>query len=82
MIYVDVEVPILGKIYDFQIDEEALFSEIVKEIHVMICQQEQFMSCGDHKRLMLWNAENGQRLLLGNTAIESKIRSGSHLLLV
>lgn len=82
MIFVDVEVPILGKVYDFQIEEEVLLGEVIEEISAMICHKEQCMLKGTHKEFMLWDAEGGKRLVMEKTARESKIRSGSHLMLV
>ena len=43
MILVDVEVPVMGKTYDVQIDETVPVKEIAGQIRDMICLQEQ---CG------------------------------------
>ena len=41
MIILEVEIPIMGKRYDFQIDEYVPLGEVKKEITDMICRKEQ-----------------------------------------
>ena len=46
MILVDVEVPILDKIYDMQLDEYTPAAFLAEDIVGMICQKEQLMLSG------------------------------------
>lgn len=82
MIIVDVDVPVTGKKYDFQIDENVPLSDVKEEIVEMICRKEQCMLVGDEGRLLLWNAQNGQMLLEDKTAWEIGLVTGSKILLV
>ena len=49
MILVDVEVPVMGKTYDVQIDETVPVKEIAGQIRDMICLQEQCVFLGGRK---------------------------------
>lgn len=82
MIIVDVDVPMLGKRYDFQIDENLPLGEVKGEITEMICRKEQCMLKGDAGRLLMWNAQIGKRLMEDKTAWEMGLVTGSRLLLV
>ena len=54
MILVDVEVPVMGKTYDVQIDETVPVKEIAGQIRDMICLQEQCGILGGQENLTLW----------------------------
>ena len=51
MILVDVEVPVMGKTYDVQIDETVPVKEIAGQIRDMICLQEQCGILGGQENL-------------------------------
>lgn len=82
MIIVEVEVPIMGKRYDFQIDENVPLSEVKEEIAEMICHKEQCLRVGDEKRLLMWNMQTGKQLMQDRTALEAGLITGSKILLV
>ena len=82
MIIVDVEIPMLGKKYDFQIDEYAPLTEVKKEIVDMICRKEQCMVKGDVEKLLIWDKETGRCLLEYQTAQEVGLITGSRLLCI
>ena len=54
MIILEVEIPIMGKRYDFQIDEYVPLGEVKKEITDMICRKEQCPLQGNPDRLLVW----------------------------
>lgn len=82
MIIVDIEVPVMGKRYDFQIDEHVPLYEVKEEISEMICQKEQCPLSGNKDRILLWNAQNGRKLELERTAQENGLLTGSRILLI
>lgn len=82
MIIVDVEVPMMGKRYDFQIDENVPLCEVKEEITDMICRKEQSVLAGDKNRLLIWDAQSGKRLEEARTAWEEGLVTGSRILLV
>jgi len=82
MIIIDVEVPLLGKRYDVQIDENIPLYEVKEEITEMICRKEQCMIVGETSRLLIWNMQSENRIDEEQTAWESGLVTGSRLLLV
>ncbi|MDD2980437.1 MAG: hypothetical protein PHN80_10735 [Hespellia sp.] len=82
MILVDIDVPMMGIKYDFQMEETALLTDVIEEVRDMICQKEQCFLSGDGGRLLLWNMENGQKLSPERTVSENHLLTGSHLMLI
>lgn len=81
MIILEVEIPIMGKRYDFQIDEQVPLSEVKKEITDMICRKEQCPLQGNPDRLLVWKPDGtllGQELSAG----ECGLRTGDQIVLV
>lgn len=81
MIIVEIEVPIMGKRYDFQIDENVPLHEVKKEIVEMICRKEQCPLRGDINRLLIWQ-HGGQELRQEYSARENGLRTGSQMILI
>ena len=78
MVMVNIDVPVMGKSYDFQIEENVPLSDIVYQVRDTICLQEQCGIWGDGHDLTLREA----RLSLDRTAGEYGIRTGMRLILV
>lgn len=81
MIIVEIEVPIMGKRYDFQIDENVPLYEVKEEIVEMICRKEQCLLQGNLKRMQIWTQE-GKELLQDRSAHENGLRTGSRIMAV
>ena len=81
MIIVEIEVPVMGKKYDFQIDENVPLYEVKEEIAEMICRKEQCQIKGDLKRMLIWT-QSGRELSQMRSARENGLRTGSQILLV
>lgn len=81
MIIVEVEIPIMGKRYDFQIDENVPLYEVKEEIIEMICRKEQCLFEGDVERMLIWTRD-GRRLSQENSAKENGLRTGSQIMVV
>lgn len=79
MILVDVEVPVMGKTYDVQIDETVPVKEIAGQIRDMICLQEQCGILGGQENLTLWDVQRQQCLMGEHTAKEYEITTGTRL---
>lgn len=82
MILVDIEVPVMGRTYDFQLDETMTAGAVTSRIASIICIQEQCLLPADGKSITLWDRERRMRLLPEKTIAEQGIISGSRLLLV
>lgn len=81
MIIVEIEVPIMGKKYDFQIDENVPLYEVKEEITEMICRKEQCPLQGDLRRMLIWT-QAGKELSQEYSAQENGLRTGNQIMLV
>ncbi len=82
MILVDVEVPVLNQVYDFQTDEYMLVGLLLEELSGLISQKEQVQLVGNVEELMLWDKERRCRLMPESTLSGSGVRTGGKLLLL
>lgn len=82
MILVDVEVPILNKVYDFELDENVFIADLEEEIADMISMTERNIEFDDESQMLLYNVSNHQLLLSTNTLAFYDIKSGNRLLFV
>lgn len=81
MIVVEVEFPMMGRRYDFQIEETAPFWKTREEIARLVCRKEQCRINGSVDGLCIWS-EDGRKLSIGQTAAEAGIRTGSRLIIL
>lgn len=78
MIIVDVEILMLGKTYNFQIDENEKLGSVAVRMKEIICTQE---NCPMEEDIpMLWDGISMRRFDLFRTASEEGIQTGSKLL--
>lgn len=82
MILVDIHVPALGNVYDFQLDEDEKIGAIVEEIGELIGQKEHSRIVGDMGKLMLCSGEHKKILSRNLTLSEEHIQNGSSLILL
>ncbi len=82
MIVIEVEAPMLGRFYDFQIDENVPVNEIIIDISDLICRREQCAMLGDEKELMLWDLHTCRQLDHGKTAVENGLQTGSRIMII
>ncbi len=82
MIIVDIEVPSVGRKYNFSLDEQISIHTLIQEINEVICQKESCYLDNKKSELCLCDVDNG-RLMNENLSLSQyNIRNGSHLLLV
>lgn len=81
MIIINVEIPIMGQSYDFQIDEKVPIFEVQGEIAEMICRRQQCRMDGLEYRLMLWDKKRSLMMRREGTALENGLETGSELLM-
>ena len=81
MIIIKVEVPMMGREYDFQIDETVPIYEVQEEITEMICRRQQCRLDGLEHRLLLWDRKRGLLLRREDSALDNGLETGSELLL-
>ncbi|HIY30188.1 MAG TPA: hypothetical protein H9732_04720 [Candidatus Mediterraneibacter avicola] len=82
MLQVDIEVPVMGRTYEFLIDENLTVETVTVRVASAICIKEQCMSSGNEKNFMLWDKERRIRLLPEKTVSEMGVAAGSRLLLI
>lgn len=82
MIMVDVYVPAMDREYDFGLNPNVKVYEIIEEISEMIAGKEHSEIVGDGKELILCDRRDGRILDGDKTLSESRIQTGSSLLLV
>lgn len=82
MILVDIYVPAVGNVYDFQLEEEERISTIIEEIAELIGQKEHCQIVGDIDRLMLCFRKNNMILAKNLTLAASGVQTGDSLILV
>lgn len=82
MILVEIEVPVMEKTYDFQIDENSQIYKVIQEVENMICIKEQFPLGGNRGVATLWDAKSRQRIPMDKTAGEVGIKNGWKLIFV
>lgn len=85
MVLVDIYVPILGKIYDFQLNEHIPIGSVVDEIAEMIEQKEHIVDDAGSRgfdQLQLWNRKTKMVCPKTKTLYECQIGNADSLILV
>lgn len=82
MILVDVFVPSVDNVYDFQLDEDVKIGLLVEEIGEMICQKEHCRLEGRIEKLLLCSMDNRTILPKETTLAECGIKTGGKLMLL
>jgi hypothetical protein len=82
VILVDIYVPTVGNVYDFQLDENEKIRTIVEEIGELISQKEHCRLVGEMGNLMLCSMDNKSILPNDLTLYQVGIKTGNSLLLV
>lgn len=82
MILIDLEVPVMKKKYDFQIDENIPIQEIAVQMRDMICIQEQCGILGSTEDLTLWDKKRKRVLPRNATVLDCELKTGDSFLLI
>ena len=82
MILVDVFVPSVNKVYDFQLSEIAPVYTVIEEISEMIGQKERAAIVGDVKELLLCDRKIQCILEKNKTLAECNIMTGHSLIFI
>lgn len=81
MIMVDIQVPVLDRIYDFELDEERKVGELVKEILALIEEKENLRNDRE-KKLYLYATRRACILKENEKLADQGIRNGDRLILI
>jgi len=80
MIMVDIYIPEIGQVYDFEMDEEKTVGTVQKEIMELIAEKEK-MSLPKDASMTLYALQNAEILCNHRTLKEQGIQSGDKLIL-
>ena len=81
MILVDIQVPVLDKIFDFELDEEACADAVLEEIQELIARQEG-LECEEPGKMYLY-VPGQEGILTGHETLKQQgIRGGDRLILI
>lgn len=82
MVLVDIYVPSVNNVYDFQLDEQTKIKTLIEEVVEMIEQKEQCKVAGNAEDFMLCLQKIRSILPYDKTLTECDVQTGSSLLLV
>ena len=82
MVLVDLELPALGRLYQFKLNETVPIDQLKEEIVEMICQKEQSRFIGEPEQLMLCSKMQETVLNPKKTLSELQIKEADKLILV
>lgn len=82
MITVEVEVPSLGRRYDFELEETVTVEILIREMNEVISQREHCRYVAESGTMGLYVQEYQHKLSPKSTLEQNGIRSGQRLLLV
>lgn len=82
MITVDIYVPSVNRVYDFELDENVQIGNIIDEISGLIEQKEHCVLAGNRAELALCLREGSMILPAGMTLAECGVRTGNSMILV
>lgn len=81
MILVDIQVPVLDRVYDFELEEEMQVGEALEEILTLIAAQEQ-VAKGDERDAFLYAVRQETILSRDRTFLNQGLREGDGLILI
>lgn len=81
MITIDVYVPMIGKTYDFSLDENIIVETIIEEITELIIQKENY-TASETSDMYLFSQNDNQVLNKRFSLKENGIDTGNKLLLI
>lgn len=82
MVFLEVEVPMLGQVYDFKVEKKAKVEKVLSNMVIQICQKEGCILKGEQEKILLWDTEQKQILPGDWTMEECGIKTGLRLLLI
>lgn len=78
---VQVKIPMLGKEYEFELDEDADLKTLIREMTALVCQREHCQIRGNMDKLLLFHANSKKLLSVNQTLIQAGIKIGDTLIL-
>ncbi|CDD59726.1 EsaB/YukD family protein [Clostridium sp. CAG:43] len=82
MIMVDIQVPSVGRNYNFQLDEQVPVSSLIMEITEMVCQKEGCVLEAEHSDFILCSLDKDKILVSEGSLEQQEILNGERLILI
>lgn len=82
MITVDVYIPAMDRIYNFNLDEESPIQVLVEEISELICKKEHSSLDGDKTGFVMGSVDRGINFRPGESLRAYSVKNGEKLILV
>lgn len=82
MVLVDIYVPSVNNIYDFQLDENVKIETVIDEISDLVEQKERCHIVGNRRELLLCLKKSEQILDKNKTLAEYQVVAGDSMILV
>ena len=82
MVLVDVFVPSVNKVYDFQLSENTSIHAVIEEISEMIGQKERVAIVGNVDELLLCDKQTNKILERNKTLAECNVITGHSLIFI
>lgn len=82
MINVDVYVPSLDRVYNFNLDEDSKISVLIEEISELICKKEHSSLDGTKEDFIMGSIDEGRNFYSRYSLKEYGIKNGEKLILV
>lgn len=79
---VQINVPMLGRLYEFDLDAEMRLSLLIEEIAEVICQREHCQIKENTAELLLFHSRRKKLLSTEQNLIQAGIRTGDILILI
>lgn len=80
LILVDIQIPMLDKVLDFELDEESETGKLIEDISVLIAQQEHLI-CKNVENMCLYVLGQEEILEKGKSLKQQGVRAGDRLIL-
>lgn len=81
MILVDIQVPVLDKVYDFELDEETKVELLIEDILELIAEQER-LTCRNKGDMYLYALGQERVLEAGKSLKQQGVCAGNRLILL
>jgi hypothetical protein len=81
MINVDVYVPSLDRVYNFNLDEESKLSVLIEELSELICKKEHSLLEGEKERFIMGSIDQRLNFNSEYSLKEYSVKNGERLIL-
>ena len=82
MILTDIYVPVLDRVYDFKLDENATTDQVIDEICELICRKEKLKAVEGKDKMLLCSVREQRTFAADETLLNAGVVTGDRLILL